>query len=47
MIPVDDAWYNFNKQGHTNIPRAIEKKNVNFPLNVVIYIYLQKRKLPI
>ena len=30
MIPVDDAWYNFNKQGHTNIPRAIEKKKCKF-----------------
>ena len=27
MIPVDDAWENFNKKGHTNIPRTIKKKN--------------------
>ena len=30
MIPVDDAWENFNKQGHPNIPQEKEKKNSKF-----------------
>ena len=30
MIPVDDAWESFNKIGHTNIPRTIQKKKVSF-----------------
>ena len=38
MIPVDDAWENFNKKGHTNIPRTIEKKNKFFPKCSDIYI---------
>jgi len=30
MIPVDDAWENFNNQGYTNIPRATQEKKATF-----------------
>ena len=38
MLPVDDAWENFNKNGYTNIQRAINENNTFSPKCSDIYI---------